>query len=89
MPADPLRQKQLFDQALARPLEERAAFLDDACGADGDLRVRVDALLASLAAASDFLADPAPAAGGSNEKPGGVIDRYRLLQRIGEGGFGT
>ena len=71
MPVDPLRQKQLFEQALERPPEERTPFLDGACGGDQELRARVDALLASLAAADDFLAEPATEAGPSNEKPGG------------------
>ena len=90
MPVDPLLQKQLFEQALRRPPDERAAFLDGACDGDEELRARVLALLDSLTAApDDFLAETAPTAAGSIEESGVVIDRYKLLQQIGEGGFGT
>jgi tetratricopeptide (TPR) repeat protein len=88
MAVDPRRQKQLFEQAVELPQEERAAFLDGACGGDPQLRARVEALLAALAAAADFLAEPAPAEPGGYEQPGAFIDRYKLMHRIGEGGFG-
>ncbi len=44
----------LFEEASALPTEQRAAFLDDACGADGDLRSTLGALLAGAADAHDF-----------------------------------
>src|SRR5262245_26611698 len=79
----------LFDAALQKPSEvERAAYLEGACGPDLDLRNRVETLLQAHAAAGGFLqATLAPDAQG--EAPGSKIGRYKLLQQIGEGGFGV
>ena len=84
---------------------ERAAYLDEACGADAELRRRVDRLLEAHPQVGSFLqedaaAHPSPlggvgARGGatadvpSTESPGTVIGPYKLLQQIGEGGMGT
>jgi hypothetical protein len=83
---------ELFSEALtcASP-EERRRFLDTACGADRELRGQVDSLLLAHSEAGDFLKQTvvpreSPAIG---EGPGSVIGRYRLLQVIGEGGFGV
>jgi hypothetical protein len=48
---------------------ERAAYLDEACGADAALRLRVDQLLEAHPLAVDFLAEPA-------------VDRHRLGQAL-------
>ena len=78
--------------------QQRARFLDEQCGDDARLRREVDSLLAANDRASAFLNEPAldaaeagiahtveasPAAIGSRIGP------YRLLQEIGEGGFGV
>jgi eukaryotic-like serine/threonine-protein kinase len=74
---------------------ERIAHLDEFCGGDGDLRRRVEKMLAAQAEAGSFLEQPAhspvatidqPPAG---EAPGTVIGPYKLLEQIGEGGFGV
>lgn len=39
------RISELFEAAAARSRDERAAFLDDACGADADLRAEIESLL--------------------------------------------
>jgi tetratricopeptide (TPR) repeat protein len=78
-------EKELFHLVLEKPAEQRMAFLDRVCGS-GPLRERVARLLEMHAAMGTFLGDPArPVA----EEPGTVLDRYKLLQRIGEGGFGV
>ncbi|HMO64024.1 MAG TPA: serine/threonine protein kinase, partial [Verrucomicrobiota bacterium] len=87
-PPDPDRVRDLFEQALEhdRP-QERRDFLAAACGDDGALRRRVTALLDAPAA---FLPGRPAAAGlPAGEGPGTVIGRYKLLERIGEGGFGV
>ncbi len=90
------REREIFLAALERPSPgERAAFLDRACGKDGPLRARLEALLRRHSEDS-FLEEPAadlkrtllsePLVG---EGVGAVIGRYKLLQEIGEGGMGV
>jgi serine/threonine protein kinase len=74
--------------------EARGLYLDEACAADQALRASVEALLKNLQHDS-FLESPAIGPGGtvisdfSGEKTGDVIGRYKLMEKIGEGGFGT
>ena len=86
----------VFTEAIELSATERATYLERACGGDDNLRKRVEALLKTYDRAGDFLeqspqqatiaARPSFLAG---EKPGDRIDRYRLLQQIGEGGCGV
>ena len=74
---------------------EREAYLQGACGSDAALRAKVEVLLKSHEDDS-FLESPAvevaksvvPTQESLTEGPGTVIGRYKLLERIGEGGFG-
>ena len=75
--------------------QQRAAYLKDACGADTELRMEVEALLEHDAAARSFLQQPLIADGGKTqsyqaicEGPGTQIGAYTLREQIGEGGFG-
>ena len=40
--------RQILDSAADLPAEQRQAFLDQACGGDGNLRVQVESLLLAL-----------------------------------------
>ena len=69
---------------------ERAACLAACCGEDTALRRRVEALLKAATRAGDFLESPVAApADGISEQPGDRIGRYKLLEKIGEGGCGV
>jgi tetratricopeptide (TPR) repeat protein len=89
-----LRVKEAFQEAQSLAAAEREDFLDRECGRDTPLRSEVEALLRADAEAGGFLAetDEVQAARPSSplkEGPGAVIGRYKLLQLIGEGGFGS
>ena len=91
------REEAIFDAAEQLAPDKRAAYLDQACGDDKDLRARVEALLKAHEQAGDFLAEPVANAAKPTvvlsfpvtEKSGDVIGRYKLLQQIGEGGCGV
>jgi tetratricopeptide (TPR) repeat protein len=76
---------------------DRAAYLDQACGRDVGLRAEVEGLLTANGRAGEFMRRPAAvvAAGITaayeplTESPGTVIGPYKLLEQIGEGGFGV
>ena len=86
----------IFNSAVARPTaEERQAYLDGACGDDAQLRGRIDALLEAHSSAGGFLEKPPFGEGPTidtsplSEGAGTRIGPYKLLQAIGEGGFGA
>jgi hypothetical protein len=53
------REEAIFEAALKLPADERAAFLDQTCGSDVDLRRRVDVLLSAFERAGGFMNQPA------------------------------
>lgn len=89
-----MREQSIFIEALEKDdPTERAAYLDQACGADASLRHRLDRLLERHAQDDDFLEAPVAVdlcgeAEAGREGPGTVIGAYKLVEQIGEGGFG-
>jgi serine/threonine protein kinase len=87
----------LFLHALQRAPAERAVYLDEACAGDAALRQRVEALLRAYDEPIPFVSEAYPeAAGGTTgtftraEAEAAIIaGKYKLLQRIGEGGMGS
>ena len=86
------RAEELFAGAMKiADAEARRAYLDRVCGGDAALRMEVESLLAAHFAAGDFLGRTMVLPQGAimTEKPGTRIGRYKLLEKIGEGGFGV
>jgi serine/threonine-protein kinase len=97
---DPLR---LDDEAVfhvARRIEApeaRAAYLDQVCADNPDLRAAVEVLLSAYDRERSFLESPAvdshrsatAASPAPIEGPGTAIGPYKLLEQIGEGGMGV
>src|SRR5712671_6797151 len=91
----PAQDVDLFAAAIELPVAERAAYLDRACSGDPDLRQRVEGLLKEHDHLGDF-PEKRPSKGAAQgvpraigEKPGDRIGHYKLLQQIGEGGYGV
>src|SRR6185436_14903019 len=88
-----MTEREIFFEALemATP-EARAAYLQGACGGDVTLRRKVDELLKEHFSNDSLLAGPAVEGERSQvesrQAPAPMLDRYKLLEKIGEGGFG-
>ena len=92
------RIRQLFEEALGRPRDERTAFLLAVCGSDHDLRAHVTQMLGHYESPGDFLETPAApvqgAAFGSDSRlqstigPGTRVGPYEVAALIGAGGMG-
>jgi serine/threonine protein kinase len=84
--------RKLFDRVVDLPPLERAAVLDRKCG-DAQIRREVESLLAAHDKAGSFLGDPTvpPQDLGVIEtfSPGVRIDKYTIIEKIGEGGYGA
>jgi serine/threonine protein kinase/Tfp pilus assembly protein PilF len=84
----------LFHLALQKLPGERAALLDEACQENAELRAEVERLLAEHERHETCILDsPPPGLDATVERPvsegpGVVIGSYKLLEQIGEGGFG-
>ena len=80
----------LFHRARELQPSERASYLAEACNDDEELRKRVEALLTAEKLEDGFLPDTTVLDQASiTEGPGTVIERYKLLEKLGEGGFGA
>ncbi|HTK76070.1 MAG TPA: serine/threonine-protein kinase, partial [Gemmataceae bacterium] len=96
MSVDPARVRAVFLDAVEKqPPDCWDWFLDEACTDDVELRRQVACLLDAHRQAGSFLAEGAVAPARAvdlppvHEAPGTVIGPYKLLEQIGEGGFGV
>lgn len=91
MTTDPQRAKDLFLDALDLPEEERTAFLESRAAGDSALLERARALLEGhrRAAGRHQLETSLVLRPAEDVAPGVVLGDYRVLEQLGEGGFGT
>jgi len=83
------REREIFDAALdLRTPEERSAYIRGACQDDDEMQLVVEELLEAHFDAGDFLPTQPGDIASLSEGEGSVIGRYKILQKIGEGGFG-
>ena len=94
------REAQIFGDALALPAEERQRFIEEACRGDDELRKRIEGLVLAYESAGGFMSaqpgaeSPDPIRDGPSpprvaDAEGNFIGRYKLLQKLGEGGCGV
>jgi eukaryotic-like serine/threonine-protein kinase len=86
---------EIVETALEREPSDWPSFLDKSCAEDSSLRSEVESLLAYQKEATDFIETPAyqdHAASLAEEsgelKPGELLDEYKILSLLGEGGMG-
>jgi WD40 repeat protein/serine/threonine protein kinase len=86
--------KPIFLEALdCKTSGELSGFLDQACGSNAELRARIEELLRAHRDAGGFMGgdgrQQATCEHSIAERAGSVIGPYKLLEQIGEGGFGV
>ena len=97
-----MTEREVFIAALQKETHaDREAYLDQACAGQPALREQVEGLLRLYENADSFLEQPAIKAADNPamattaapapaiDAPGAVIGPYKLLEQIGEGGFGV
>ncbi|MEO7318581.1 MAG: tetratricopeptide repeat protein, partial [Chthoniobacteraceae bacterium] len=97
-PFEMIDEREVFAAAAALPVEERAVYLDAACAGRAEMRASIERLLAAhdedsfMQRGATRTVSPELAAEFARLKPeeaGDQIANYKLLQQIGEGGFGV
>jgi hypothetical protein len=82
------RAREIFADAIEMVGQERGAFVESACADDPDLKERVERLLQAYDADATNLGGTRDTVPGGSDPASRDFGRFRLLQKIGEGGFG-
>ncbi len=87
--------RQILYDALELPAERRAAYLNEACGADREQRAELESLLKSAEQSDQFLDHPVADLSGVADhtaspasRIGHLIGPYEIVDSIGRGGMG-
>ena len=80
--------RNLFEAVVERPVDARAAFLEEACAGDRELHAEVEALMAAQREQAGILAEPV-LTWNPQRLEGRQIGPYEILREIGKGGMGT
>src|SRR5207249_2174700 len=90
------RVEAVFEQALELPQGQRAAFLQENCNSDAEVRREVESLLNSHERAGNFIDQPSLffandtlRDNGSTLQAGELIGSYRIVRELGRGGMGA
>src|SRR4051794_12986974 len=93
------REEELFSAACDLPVAEREVYLARECAEDPAARRRIEILVRAHDEARSFMGSPPEgrlaeelanrAPGGADAAAGDRVGRYKLLQKIGEGGCGV
>src|SRR5262245_2771652 len=99
---DRQKARRIFMEVADLPESDRAAALERTCGGNAQLKAEVEALLSANGHAGGFMKSPTndhgdasrlsmhfAAGGASGEQASPQIGPYKLLELIGEGGFGS
>ena len=84
----------IFKAAVKLPPDQRTDYLNQACGLDAELRREIESLLRAHDASGSFLQQPGSGSEATGayepitERPGTTVGPYKLMEQIGEGGFG-
>ena len=81
-------EESIFAQCLELPADQRDRFLEECCGDDESLKSRIRELLGAHERTNSFI-DQVVTTQADDQLVGKEIGKFKLLQKIGEGGFGV